>query len=118
MGRGARAHARSLEAWRWTLTPEYRGWSRAATGAPWAGSPAAYLSDGRGWVEQLAVARCARGLGLGRALLLHSLAELHERGAISLALGVQGENENAIGLYRDVGFEVEREWRVYSRPAD
>ena len=75
------------------------------------------FSDGRGWVEQLAVARSARGLGLGRALLLHSLAELHERGATSLALGVQGENENAIGLYRDVGFEIEREWRVYSRPA-
>jgi ribosomal protein S18 acetylase RimI-like enzyme len=28
---------------------------------------------------------------------------------------VQAENENAIGLYRDVGFEVDREWRVYSR---
>jgi ribosomal protein S18 acetylase RimI-like enzyme len=27
----------------------------------------------------------------------------------SLALGVQGENENAIGLYRDIGFEVGRE---------
>jgi ribosomal protein S18 acetylase RimI-like enzyme len=31
----------------------------------------------------------------------------------SLATGVQGENENAIGLYRDVGFAVDREWRVY-----
>ena len=45
------------------------------------------FSDGRGWVEQLAVARSARGLGLGHALLLHSLAELRERGATSLALG-------------------------------
>jgi ribosomal protein S18 acetylase RimI-like enzyme len=30
---------------------------------------------------------------------------------------VQAENDSAIGLYRDVGFEVEREWRVYARPA-
>jgi ribosomal protein S18 acetylase RimI-like enzyme len=72
------------------------------------------FQDGRGWVEQLAVARSARGLGLGRALLLHSLAELCSQGATSLATGVQAENENAIGLYRDVGFEVDREWRVYA----
>jgi hypothetical protein len=26
-------------------------------------------------------------------------------------------SDNAIGLYRDVGFEVDREWRVYSRSA-
>ena len=74
------------------------------------------FSDGRGWVEQLAVARSARGLGLGRALMLHSLAELRSRGATSLATGVQAANENAIGLYRDIGFAVEREWRVYAMP--
>jgi ribosomal protein S18 acetylase RimI-like enzyme len=72
------------------------------------------FGDGRGLVEQLAVARSARGRGLGRALLLHSLAQLREGGATKLALGVQGENESAVGLYRAVGFEVEREWRVYS----
>jgi [ribosomal protein S18]-alanine N-acetyltransferase len=74
------------------------------------------FSDGRGWVQQLAVARSARGLGLGRALLQHSPAELCSRGATSLALGVRAENENAIGLYRELGFEVAREWRVYAGP--
>ena len=109
---------RSLDAWRSTLTPEWRGWVARRDGRP-VGWVAGRVFERRARrVEQLAVARCARGLGLGRALLLHSLAELQERGATSLALGVQGENENAIGLYRDVGFEVEREWRVYSRPAD
>jgi ribosomal protein S18 acetylase RimI-like enzyme len=108
---------RSLEAWRSTLTPEYRGWIARRDGRPVGWVAGRVFSDGRGWVEQLAVARSARGLGLGRALLLHSLAELRERGATALALGVQGENENAIGLYRNVGFEIEREWRVYSRPA-
>ena len=109
---------RSLEAWRSALTPEYRGWLAHRDGRPVGWVAGRVFGDGRGWVEQLAVARSARGLGLGRALLLHSLAELRERGATSLALGVQGENESAIGLYRGVGFEVEREWRVYGRPAD
>jgi ribosomal protein S18 acetylase RimI-like enzyme len=104
---------RSLESWRSTLTPEYRGWVARRDDRPVGWVAGRVFEDGRGWVEQLAVARSARGLGLGRALLLHSLAELCARGATSLATGVQGENENAIGLYRDVGFEVDREWRVY-----
>jgi ribosomal protein S18 acetylase RimI-like enzyme len=106
----------SLEAWRSMLTPDYRGWVARRDGRPVGWVVGRVFSDGRGWIQQLAVARSARGLGLGRALLLHSLAELRSRGATSLALGVQAENENAIGLYRDSGFEVAREWRVYARP--
>ena len=94
-----------------------RGWVARRDGRPVGWVAGRVFEDGRGWIEQLAVARSARGLGLGRALLLHSLAELRTRGATSLALGVQAENEHAIGLYRDVGFEVEREFRVYSKPA-
>ena len=107
---------RSLESWRSTL-PGYSGWVASRDGAVVGWVAGRVFGDGRGWVEQLAVARSARGLGLGRALLLNSLAELRERGATSLALGVQGENENAVGLYRSVGFAVDREWRVYARPA-
>jgi ribosomal protein S18 acetylase RimI-like enzyme len=106
----------SLENWRSTLTPGYRGWVASRDRLPIGWVVGRVFSDGRGWVQQLAVARSARGIGLGRALLLHSLAELCSRGATSLALGVQAENENAIGLYRDLGFEVAREWRVYARP--
>ena len=106
----------SLEAWRSMLTPGYSGWVARRDGRPVGWVVGRVFGDGRGWIEQLAVARCARGLGLGRALLLHSLAELCSRGATSLALGVQADNERAIGLYRDIGFEVEREWRVYARP--
>ncbi len=109
---------RSLETWRSTLAPDHHGWVARRNGHPVGWVAGRVFSDGRGWVDQLAVARSARGHGLGRALLLHALTEFHKRGATSLALGVQGENENAIGLYRDVGFEIEREWRVYSRPAD
>jgi ribosomal protein S18 acetylase RimI-like enzyme len=106
---------RSLEAWRSTLTPEYRGWVARREKRPVGWVVGRVFDDGRGWVEQLAVARTARGHGLGRALLLHSLAELCAGGATTLATGVQAANDNAIGLYRDVGFEVDREWRVYSR---
>ncbi len=106
----------SLEAWRSMLTPEYRGWVARRDGRPVGWVVGRVFNDGRGWIQQLAVARSARGLGLGRALLLHSLAELRSLGATSFALGVQAANENAIGLYRDIGFEVAREWRVYARP--
>ena len=106
----------SLEAWRSMLTPDYRGWVARRDGRPVGWVVGRVFSDGRGWIQQLAVARRARGLGLGRALLLHALAELRSRGATSLALGVQAENERAIGLYRDIGFEVQREWRVCARP--
>jgi ribosomal protein S18 acetylase RimI-like enzyme len=106
----------SLEAWRSMLTPAYRGWVARRDGRPVGWVVGRVFPDGRGWIEQLAVARPERGLGLGRALLLHSLAELRSRGATSLALGVQAANENAIGLYRDIGFEVAREWGVYARP--
>jgi ribosomal protein S18 acetylase RimI-like enzyme len=105
---------RSLETWRSQLTPDYHGWvaRRAARPVGWVAGRV--FADGRGWVGQLAVARSARGRGLGRALLLHSLADLRSHGATSLALGVQAANEHALGLYRGVGFEVDREWRVYA----
>jgi len=107
---------RSPEAWRSTITPDYSGWVARRDGRAIGWVVGRVFDDGRGWVEQLAVARSARGLGLGRALMLHSLAELLSRGATSLATGVQAENEKALGLYRDIGFEVEREWRVFARP--
>jgi ribosomal protein S18 acetylase RimI-like enzyme len=107
---------RTLEEWRALITADYRGWVARRDGRPVGWIAGRVFSDGRGWIQQLAVARSARRLGLGRALLLHCLADLHSQGATSFALGVHGENEHAIALYRDVGFQVEREWRVYARP--
>ena len=107
---------RSLEAWQSMITPDYSGWVARRDDRAIGWVAGRVFDDGRGWVEQLAVARSARRLGLGRALLLHSLAELRSLGATSLATGVEAENEKALGLYRDVGFAVEREWRVYARP--
>ena len=106
---------RSLDAWRSLITPEYRGWVARRDGQPVGWVTGRVYTDGRGWVQQIAVARSARGVGLGRALLLHALAELRSDGATSFALGVQAANATAIGLYRDVGFMVTREWRIYLR---
>jgi ribosomal protein S18 acetylase RimI-like enzyme len=72
------------------------------------------LESGRGYVDTLAVSESERRRGLGRALLLHAFADLRRAGARDLTLGVQAGNETALGLYRSVGLEVEREWRIYA----
>jgi ribosomal protein S18 acetylase RimI-like enzyme len=74
-------------------------------------------ASGRGYVETLAVATSERRRGLGRALLLRALTELQLAGARGLALGVEAANEAALGLYRSVDLEVEREWRIYATPS-
>jgi mycothiol synthase len=68
-----------------------------------------------GWVSQLGVARTARGLGLGRALLIESCRRLGMKEPRIIGLGVEAENSNALGLYRSVGFGIAREWIHYSR---
>ena len=63
-----------------------------------------------GWVSQLGVARSARGLGLGRAVLLEACHRLGRKEPSLIGLGVEAENVNALGLYRSVGMDVAREW--------
>ena len=106
-----------LEAWQAMIGPEYRGWVARRDGRPVGWVAGRVFDDGRGWIQQVAVARPERRRGLGRALLLHSLDELRSLGATSFALGVEAVNDGAVGLYLDIGFAVEREWRVYAKPA-
>lgn len=75
------------------------------------------LVSGRGYVDTLAVAMDERHRGLGRALLLRAFRDLQQAGGRDLTLGVEAENEAALGLYRSVGLTVEREWRVYAAPS-
>jgi ribosomal protein S18 acetylase RimI-like enzyme len=70
------------------------------------------LDGGRGYVSGLAVARSKRGRRLGRALVLHSFADLVAAGANALALDAQAANKAALGLYCSVGLAVKHEWRV------
>jgi GNAT superfamily N-acetyltransferase len=68
------------------------------------------FTGGVGWVSQLGVSRTARGLGLGRALLIESCRRLGAKEPRIIGLGVEAENANALGLYQSVGFVVAREW--------
>jgi mycothiol synthase len=107
---------RSLDAWRQVIQSD-EAWVASRDGRAIGWVCGRVFADGRGWIEQIAVARRSRGTGVGRALLLHMLADLRAHGATAFALGVEGGNEQAIALYRDVGFTVEREWRVYAHRA-
>jgi mycothiol synthase len=73
------------------------------------------LYPGYGEVDVLGVAREARGLGLGRALLRWSVAWLEARPVERVILSVDGENVNASALYRSEGFVVERTREAWTR---
>lgn len=76
------------------------------------------LDDGatRGWVDSLAVVPAMRGRGLGRALLLRSLAALRAAGFDQAYLTVDSENETgALKLYTSVGFVLDHKVLVYVR---
>ena len=69
-----------------------------------------------GVISMLGVARAARGIGLGRALLRGGIAYAAARGARDVGLLVDGANEEALALYRSEGFEVTRTRTVWERP--
>jgi len=61
--------------------------------------------DGRrGWLHHLAVRQDWRGQGIGRALVGQIEAGLRSRGCLKINLLVRKANEQAIGLYRALGY--------------
>jgi mycothiol synthase len=70
-----------------------------------------------GEVRLLGVRREARRHGLGRALTAWGVADLRRRGAEEIVISVEGENEAALGIYLDLGFERHVEWPHWSIPA-
>jgi mycothiol synthase len=69
----------------------------------------------RGEVGVIGVVPEFQGRGLGRALLRWGVRRLAELGARPVTLLVDGDNENALGLYRSEGFEVTRTRIIWSR---
>ena len=59
-----------------------------------------------GAIQNIGVCRLHRGAGLGRALLLKSLAGFQAAGMQRVSLEVTAENTPAIRLYQSVGFKV------------
>jgi ribosomal protein S18 acetylase RimI-like enzyme len=105
---------RDLDSWRGKERPCRSLFLARRDGRPVGWVSGRLLESGRGYISTLAVARSERGRGLGRALLLHAFADLQRAGAHGLGLDVVAHNESALGLYRAVGLEIEREWRVYA----
>ncbi|MGH7742436.1 MAG: GNAT family N-acetyltransferase [Candidatus Eiseniibacteriota bacterium] len=71
--------------------------------------------SGRGEIAIVGTVAAARGIGLGRALLRWGVAWLERENAERITLVVDGENENALRLYRSEGFNVDRTRVVMSR---
>jgi mycothiol synthase len=71
------------------------------------------VSDGEGWVDQIAVRRQARGRGLGRALLVAAFNEARSRGATALRLNTDSRT-GALGLYQHVGMVVVETYQHYA----
>jgi len=76
------------------------------------------LHQDRGEVGSLGVAREARGIGLGRALLRWGVRWVETATPLPVTLMVDGENENALALYRSEGFEVTRRREVWVKRLD
>jgi mycothiol synthase len=64
--------------------------------------------EGRGEIGIVGTIEAARGIGLGRALLRWGVDWLERVNAARVTLLVDGENDNALRLYRSEGFEVVR----------
>jgi len=69
-----------------------------------------------GWVSELAVAERARGLGLGRALLLEAFARLAASGVDVVGTSVRADRKSELERYRALGLAVRREVVVCTRP--
>jgi putative acetyltransferase len=63
--------------------------------------------SGAGRLVRMSVARDARGKGVGRALVEHLLAEANRRGMRKVLVETNDDWEDAIGLYRACGFQVD-----------
>ncbi|HEV8480729.1 MAG TPA: GNAT family N-acetyltransferase [Candidatus Eisenbacteria bacterium] len=69
-----------------------------------------------GEISIIGTSKRARGIGLGRALLRWGIRWMEDEGATRIGLIVDGENENALKLYRQEGFEVARTRRRWTKP--
>ena len=66
-----------------------------------------------GWIKDIATTQSWRGRGLGKALLLHALAEHRARGNPRVGLKVDDRNPTgAIQLYERCGFRVDRRFQA------
>jgi putative acetyltransferase len=63
------------------------------------------MGDGVYELSKMAVSPRVQGMGIGRKLLEHCIAEARATGAASLFLGSNSKLENAVHLYEAMGFK-------------
>jgi ribosomal protein S18 acetylase RimI-like enzyme len=69
-----------------------------------------------GWVDHLSVRRAWRKRGIGKALLLHSLAEFYQRDIRQIKLSVDSKSlTNAPRLYESIGMKTVQEYHIYRK---
>jgi ribosomal protein S18 acetylase RimI-like enzyme len=86
----------------------------AATGRLCGISLASLVSQDCGHITQICVSPNVRGTGIGHALLRRSLLTLREVGCRAASLTVTGCNEDAVALYRRMGFETIRKFSAFA----
>lgn len=91
------------------------GYVRAYRGEECVGFCRCDVHADRGEIAILGTTHAARGIGLGRALLRWGVQWLEREGAARITLVVDGDNENALRLYRSEGFEIVRTRPVMAR---
>jgi ribosomal protein S18 acetylase RimI-like enzyme len=75
---------------------------------------AAFRSDGRAWVQKMAVAPEYRRAGLGRALSDRFLQHADARGVSAVHAEVLADNKVALALYDSIGFTVARRMSAFA----
>jgi ribosomal protein S18 acetylase RimI-like enzyme len=74
------------------------------------------LNRKEGWLFSLGVLKRFRNRGIAKALMLHCMKDLADRGMETAALGVDDTNvTHAINLYERVGFKVTRKSFTFER---
>ncbi len=74
------------------------------------------LDPAHGEVKSMRAAPAARGTGVGRALIVHIIAEARARGyrRLSLETGSAATHDHAVSLYRSVGFVACNPFAAYA----
>lgn len=116
----------TLEAWQYLLGSP--GWAEASTiaafdGETLAGCLTAYWDDNEngqsgvqaGHTEYIFVRPAWRGRGIAGALICEGMRYLKEHGKQQARLEVRAMNENALGLYQRLGYQVVGESQFYAK---
>jgi ribosomal protein S18 acetylase RimI-like enzyme len=76
-------------------------------------SLASLVTPETGHVTQICVSPEVRGMGVGHELLRQSLTNLRDMGCSSASLTVTAANEDAVALYKSMGFQIIRRFAAY-----